>query len=198
MKYVFIFLLFYTELAAQELTGVWKGYFYTYGNKQFQDIQLYEFEVHLIQLDSNTLQMITTTFQKEKFYCQANAKGTYNFNTKQIIINEYELNDIKYIDKKNACLMKCVLTLSTEKNEKILKGDFTSKNNYTNSECGKGSVHLEKKPFPLSEKLLKFAKKYNKLKNQELAKIDSCNNLKNKMTQEIKGTNKYLKVVPNY
>ena len=194
MKYVFIFLLFYTELAAQELTGVWKGYFITFSNKPFQDIQTYEFEVHLLQLDSNTLQMITISFQKEKFYCQANAKGTFNRKTKQIIINEYELNDIKYVDKKNACLMQCVLTLSTEKNKKTLKGEFNSKNNYTNSECGKGFVSLEKKPFPLSEKLLKTAKKFNKFKYIELTKADTCiNNLKNKMNQDIKGSNIYFK-----
>lgn len=122
------------------LTGVWRGFF-TSGSGFFQE--KYKYEVQIGQLSNNGLKGVTYSYRTTVFYGKANVAGMYTPSTKNVILKENKLIEVKMASG-DACLMTCYLEYSKAGNTEILEGTFTSINTQTKSDCGSGRVYLEK------------------------------------------------------
>ena len=79
-------------------------------------------------------------------------QGIYTANTKNVIIRELKMLDMKISDNTSPCLMTCYLEYSKNSiGKETLIGTFTSISN-KNKDCGGGTVYLEKVPTTDFEK----------------------------------------------
>lgn len=145
MKYSFTllyFLLVFTlSSVAQNITGIWKGYFVqnTFGFSEDR----YKFEVQIEQLTNNALNGVTYSYKTTVFYGKAEAKGIYTKKTNNILLNEIKLVDLKISDQSQPCLMTCYLEYNKMGDIETLTGTYSSRN-LKNTDCGSGKVYLEK------------------------------------------------------
>jgi hypothetical protein len=146
MKYRFTllyFLLFFSLTAvAQNLTGIWRGYFVqnTYG---YSDDR-YKFEVQLDQSGNNAVHGVTYSYKTTVFYGKADITGIYTKKTNNLIINETKLVEVKIGDLSEPCLMTCYLEYNKMGNIETLTGTYSSRNLKDKGDCGSGKVYLEK------------------------------------------------------
>lgn len=124
------------------LTGVWRGFF-TSGMGFFQE--KYRYEVQLGQLNTNGIKGVTYSYKTTVFYGKANLAGMYTPATKNLVLKENRLLEVK-MSGGDACLMTCYLEYSKAGDVEILEGTFTSVNLKTKTDCGSGRVYLEKVP----------------------------------------------------
>lgn len=123
------------------LTGVWRGYF-TSGIGFFQE--RYKYEVQLGQLSSNAMKGVTYSYKTTVFYGKANLSGIYTPGTKNLVIKETKLVEVKIRDMSEPCLMTCYLEYSKIGGVEVLEGTFTSVSLKSGNDCGSGKVYLEK------------------------------------------------------
>ena len=139
------FILAFTFIRAQELTGIWRGYFNS-GYGYFK--QQYKYEVQINQLGNNAsqkgVQGVTYSYHSTVFYGKATLQGIYDSKNKSITIKETQLVELKIADKSEPCLMTCYLDYRKEGKTEILEGPFTSVNVKSKTDCGSGYVYLEK------------------------------------------------------
>jgi hypothetical protein len=146
MKFKFTllyFLLFFTFSAyAQNITGIWRGYFvqnsYGYADDR------YKFEVQLDQLSNNGVHGVTYSYKTTVFYGKADVTGIYTKKTNNLIINETKLVEVKIGDLSEPCLMTCYLEYNKMGNIETLTGTYSSRNLKDKGDCGSGKVYLEK------------------------------------------------------
>jgi hypothetical protein len=132
-----------TIAAKSEISGVWRGFF-TSGSGFFQE--KYKYEVQVGQLTNNGIKGVTYSYKTTVFYGKANLAGMYTPSTKNLVLKENKLVEVK-MTSGDACLMTCYLEYSKVGNTEILEGTFTSVNvNDNNRDCGSGRVYLEKVP----------------------------------------------------
>ncbi len=124
------------------LTGVWRGFF-TSGMGFFQE--KYRYEVQIGQLSTNGIKGVTYSYKTTVFYGKANLAGMYTPSTKNLVLKENKLIEVK-MSGGEACLMTCYLEYSKVGNTEMLEGTFTSMNIKTKADCGSGRVYLEKVP----------------------------------------------------
>src|SRR5919198_1814444 len=148
MKFRLIFaacLLITSFIRAQEITGIWRGYFNS-GYGYFK--QQYKYEVQINQLRNTAsmkgLQGVTYSYHSTVFYGKATLQGIYDAKNKSLTIKEIELVELKIADKSDPCLMTCYLDYRKEGTVEILEGTFTSVNVRSKTDCGSGYVYLEK------------------------------------------------------
>lgn len=146
MKYSFTLLYFLLAFSltsgAQNITGIWKGYF-VQSNFGFSE-ERYKFEVQIEQLPNNGLNGVTYSYKTTVFYGKAEAKGIYTKKTNNILLNEIKLVDLKISDQSQPCLMTCYLEYNKMGEVETLSGTYSSRNVKSNSDCGTGKVYLEK------------------------------------------------------
>src|SRR4030095_1119568 len=139
------FILACTFIRAQDLTGIWRGYFNS-GYGYFK--QQYKYEVQINQLGNNAsqkgVQGVTYSYHSTVFYGKATLQGIYDSKNKSITIRETQLVELKIADKSEPCLMTCYLDYRKEGSTEILEGSFTSVNVKSKTDCGSGYVYLEK------------------------------------------------------
>ncbi len=129
--------------AKSEISGVWRGFF-TSGSGFFQE--KYKYEVQVGQLTNNGIKGVTYSYKTTVFYGKANLAGMYTPSTKNLVLKENKLVEVK-MTSGDACLMTCYLEYSKVGNTEVLEGTFTSVNvNDNNRDCGSGRVYLEKVP----------------------------------------------------
>lgn len=168
MKYNFTLLcllLLSLTTTAQNVTGIWKGYFVQNNFGFYED--RYRFEVQVEQLPNNALNGVTYSYKTTVFYGKAEAKGIYTKSTKNVLINELKLVDLKIGDKSEPCLMTCYLEYDRMGNIETLTGTYSSRNVKDKSDCGSGKVYLEKtttSDFYKEEFLVKREKELSKRK----------------------------------
>ncbi|WP_153796079.1 hypothetical protein [Foetidibacter luteolus] len=154
------------NLNAQEITGIWRGYFMS-GQGLYR--QKYKYEIQIEQLENNALNGVTYSYRTTIFYGKATMRGIYMKTAKNILIQELKLVELKIADKSEPCVMTCYLDYAREGDLEILEGTFTSVNANTKADCGAGTVYLEKVPesdFQKEDFLVKYE---NKKKEDELA-----------------------------
>lgn len=147
-KALLIPLLFLSSLIhAQDITGIWRGYFNS-GYGVFK--QQYKYEVQINQLtnkaDLKGLEGVTYSYHSTTFYGKALLQGIYDNKNKSLTIKETKLVELKISDQSEPCVMTCYLDYRKEGNIEILEGTFTSVNAKTKSDCGSGYVYLERVP----------------------------------------------------
>jgi hypothetical protein len=134
-----------TFIHAQDITGIWRGYFNS-GYGYFK--QQYKYEVQINQLGNNAsqkgVQGVTYSYHSTVFYGKATLQGIYDSKNKSITIKETQLVELKIADKSEPCLMTCYLDYRKEGKTEILEGTFTSINAKSKTDCGSGYVYLER------------------------------------------------------
>lgn len=169
MKYKFTLLNFLLLLTifsnAQNITGIWKGYFVQNTLGLYED--RYKFEVQVAQLSNDALNGVTYSYKTTVFYGKAEAKGIYTKSTNNIILNELKLVDLKIAEKSEPCLMTCYLEYNKMGDLETLTGTYSSRNVTNKTDCGSGKVYLEKTTTSDFYKEDFVTKRENELKKKE-------------------------------
>jgi hypothetical protein len=169
MRYKFTllsFLLVFTIGShAQNVTGIWRGYFVqnTFGFLEDK----YKFEVQVEQLANNALNGVTYSYKTTVFYGKAEAKGIHTKKTNNILLNEIKLVDLKISDQSQPCLMTCYLEYAKMGDIETMTGTYSSRNLKSGSDCGSGKVYLEKSTTTDFYKEDFLVKRENELKKKD-------------------------------
>src|SRR3954464_1208371 len=162
---LYFLLVFSFASSAQNITGIWKGYF-VQNNFGFSEDR-YRFEVQIEQLANNALNGVTYSYKTTVFYGKAEAKGIHTKKTNNILLNEIKLVDLKIADKSEPCLMTCYLEYDKLGDVETLTGTYSSRNVKSNSDCGVGKVYLEKSTESDFYKEDFLVKRENELKKKD-------------------------------
>lgn len=139
---LFILLSFISN--AQDLTGIWRGYFVQNTFGIYED--RYKFEIQIEQTKNNAIKGVTYSYKTTVFYGKADLQGMYTKKSKNLIINETKLFEVKISDESTPCLMTCYLDFDKMGELETLSGTYTSRNLKSLKDCGNGKVYLEKVP----------------------------------------------------
>lgn len=149
LKYTLFLLSFFISLSlfAQDVTGIWRGSFYSgYGIYK----QQYKYEVQINELNGNAsqhaVQGVTYSYRTTEFYGKATLSGMFDKRSKSITIKETKLVELRMAQNSEACLMTCYLDYQKIGKKEILSGTFSSVFVSNGGDCGTGSVYLEKVP----------------------------------------------------
>jgi len=131
---------------AQNLTGIWRGYFIT------DNMLQYRYEVQMEQTSKNTLSGVTYSYLGKSFYGKTSMTGNFKEVSGMTLIQEIKTIEVKMSLGSVACIQKCLLTYTKSGREEFLEGTFTSvfeKNDsasgYIKGEnCGGGGMYLRK------------------------------------------------------
>jgi predicted CopG family antitoxin len=143
----FLFFLGFT-LQAQDITGIWRGYFNSgYGSLK----QHYKYEVQINQLsgkrgpgNAKAIKGVTYSYRLKSFYGKARFVGIYNDQTKEITLKEDTLVEIKMDAESFSCLMTCYLAYHKVDNTEVLQGSFSSVESKSGRDCPGGNIYLER------------------------------------------------------
>jgi len=143
---VFTFLPAFSFLSsAQDITGIWRGYFIT------DDGDQYRFEVQMEQ-SNNTLSGVTYSYREKQFYGKCTMTGNFSNSSGNALIQEIKTIEVKMSLANVACIQKCRLTYAKSGKEEFLEGTFSSVIERTDSlggrrkgdDCGGGKMILRK------------------------------------------------------
>jgi len=148
-KFVLAFFTFLPAFSvssfAQNLTGIWRGYFIT------DDGEQYRFEVQVEQ-KKNSLAGVTYSYQDKRFYGKCTMTGNFSNASGNALIQEIKTIEVKMSLYSVACIQKCRLTYAKSGKEEFLEGTFSSVFEKTDSlggkirgeDCGGGKMVLRK------------------------------------------------------
>src|SRR5688572_15504236 len=145
---IFTFLPTFSVLSfAQNITGIWRGYFIT------DDGEQYRFEVQ-IEHNKNSLSGVTYSYQDKRFYGKCTMTGNYSNASGNALIQEIKTIEVRMALTSVACIQKCLLSYVKSGNEEFLEGEFSSIYEKTDSlrevfrggDCGGGKMVLRKVP----------------------------------------------------
>ena len=133
------------SLVAQNLTGIWRGYFVTNDGEKYK----LEFQVNI---PSSTFSSgVSYSYLDVRFYGKATMTGSYNESSKNLKIREIKTVEIKNMNGSGACIMNYDLFYDKSGKEEFLEGTFLGKpevkdkpNPYSWGDCGGGKVYLRK------------------------------------------------------
>lgn len=131
--------------AAQDLTGIWRGQFQQ-NNRMAQLMNIddrYKFEVQIDQR-GKAFSGVTYSYKTTEFYGKATAKGTINYASQKVLLEEIKIVDVRMRMGSDACIMTCFLQYSRNGDEEFLEGRYSSMNTRDSSDCGKGTLFLRK------------------------------------------------------
>lgn len=139
---------FSIQLNAQDLTGIWRGYFITDNGLQ------YRFEVQIIQSGKNTLSGVTYSYQDKSFYGKSTMTGNFTSASGNALIQEIKTIEVKMQTGHMTCIQKCLLNYARSGREEFLEGIFSSIVEKTDTlygsvrgdDCGGGKMFLRKVP----------------------------------------------------
>ena len=131
---------------AQDLTGIWRGYFITENGDQ------YKYEVQLNQTKKAGLSGVTYSYLDTRFYGKATFTGNYTKASNAALVQEIKTVEVKMEGGSLACIMKCRLVYDRSGKEEFLEGAYTSTYEKADmffgrkrgGDCGGGKVFLRK------------------------------------------------------
>src|ERR1700693_668569 len=88
--------------SAQDLTGIWKGYFITNDGEQ------YKLEFQVKQNNSSSVTGVSYSYLDVRFYGKATMSGSLNRSEKQFQIQELRTVEVKNMGGGGTCLMKYI------------------------------------------------------------------------------------------
>src|SRR5579862_2685859 len=125
-RLILFFLVISSSLFSQDLTGIWRGSFYA-GAGPFREY--YKYEVQIDQMKDNALQGVTYSYRTTVFYGKATFEGIWFPKSKNVLVKELKLIELKVAGNTDACAMTCDLDYSKDDDGKeVLSGTFTSVN----------------------------------------------------------------------
>lgn len=145
-----VFIFFHFPLCifsqAQDLTGIWKGYFITDGGEQYK----LEFQIK----ENKTLSVtgVSYSYLDVRFYGKATMTGSFNKQEQKFQIQELRTVEVKNLQGGGTCLMKYIFSYDKSGREQFLEGTFIGrgedrtnpKNSGEWGDCGGGKVYLRK------------------------------------------------------
>lgn len=142
---LFLATLFQQNSSAQNLTGIWRGYFMTdVGEK-------YKLEFQVNTPETNFSSGVSYSYLDVRFYGKATMTGSFNKANRNLKIREIKTVELKNIGGGGACIMNYDLFYSRSGDDEFLQGTFLGKpevkgreNPYSWGDCGGGRVYLEK------------------------------------------------------
>lgn len=165
----FVFCATFSNAYAQNLTGIWRGYFITDGADQ------YKYEVQLDQSKTKRLTGVTYSYLDTRFYGKATFTGNLNTAGSTALIQEIKTVELRMSGGSMACIMKCNVVYSRSGNEEFLEGTYVSTYEKGNDlfglkrggNCGGGKLFLRKVPTSdfYVEPFLRNKPGYNKPQN---------------------------------
>lgn len=167
--FTYIALLVTTFGFSQNLTGIWRGYFISNASYHLRTGQFvqekYKYEVQIDNLPNNQIEGVTYSYKTTVFYGKALMQGIFTKSTKVLLLKETKMVEEKHSDQTFVCPMTCYLDYKKSKIDKkeTLQGTYTSINSTDGSECGSGTVYLEKVPTTEFEKEDFLIKKENQV-----------------------------------
>ena len=135
--------LFGTAVPAQQLSGIWKGYFVTKEQNQ------YKIEVQ-IKEKGGQLTGVTYSYLDVRFYGKATMTGNADKKLGKVLMQEIKTVEVRSSDSSETCIMNYQLSYSRSGNEEYLEGTYTSKyekngnENRKGADCGGGIVFLRR------------------------------------------------------
>ena len=141
-----VIFLFQFSTAAQDLTGIWRGYFITeYGEN-------YKLEFQIIQNKSSIVTGVSYSYLDVRFYGKANMTGRYLRSEKQFQIQETKTVEVKSTTGGGTCIMNYNFSYVKSGPEEFLEGSYVGKSeNRMNprlngqwGDCGGGKVFLRR------------------------------------------------------
>jgi len=133
--------------SAQDLTGIWKGYFITNDGEQYK----LEFQVKQNNT-SSSITGVSYSYLDVRFYGKATMSGSWNRSENQFQIQELRTVEVKNISGGGTCLMKYNFVYDKSGREEFLEGTFIGrsedranpKNDGNWGDCGGGKVYLRR------------------------------------------------------
>ena len=135
-----------STLEAQKLTGIWRGYFSAATGIFRDDIgeEMYKYEVQIDQQTDNSVKGVTYSYKSTVFYGKSTMQGIYTASSKNFILKELKLVELKIGSNSEPCLMTCYLDYVKIGKLEVLQGTFISTNAKNKKDCGSGKVYLER------------------------------------------------------
>jgi hypothetical protein len=100
--------------------------------------------VQIDQLPNASLHGVTYSYLTTVFYGKASFQGIWFPKSKNAIVKELKLIEVRMAEGSDACAMTCDLAYSKNGNKETLQGTFTSVNTDSKDDCGSGTVYLER------------------------------------------------------
>jgi hypothetical protein len=141
--FTLIISLLINSLSAQDMSGIWRGYFVT------ENYDHYKFELQIRQT-GNSVTGVSYSYLSTVFYGKASLTGSYNKEGKKILIQEIRTVEVRMSGGSAACIMKCNFEYSRSGKEEFLEGTYTSKFEKDGlltkkgENCGGGKVYLRR------------------------------------------------------
>jgi hypothetical protein len=131
---------------AQDITGIWKGYFISESN------EYYKLEFQIKQSNSNTVTGVSYSYLDIRFYGKATMTGNFLTNSSSFRIREIKTVEVKSTLGGATCIMNYNFKYSRSGKEEFLDGTFLSKFEPPYQlnppgkwgDCGNGKVFLRK------------------------------------------------------
>jgi hypothetical protein len=142
---LFVLLSIASFTHAQNLTGIWRGYFIT------SDFSQYKFELQIKQSGS-LISGVSYSYLTTVFYGKATLTGNFNKSAQSALIREIKTVELRMSGGSSACIMKCMFEYVRSGKEEFLEGTFTSAHEKDGfgvkrgDNCGGGKVYLRKVP----------------------------------------------------
>lgn len=127
----------------QDLTGIWRGYFFTSNHDN------YKFEIQIKQ-SGQSISGVSYSYLTTQFYGKASLTGVFTDKTDKVNLQEIRTLEVKNSDGSGVCIMNCQLTYSKSGREEYLEGSYgsiyekTDKENKAGEDCGSGTVFLRR------------------------------------------------------
>jgi hypothetical protein len=145
---VFTLLFVFCTAKAQNITGIWRGYFIT----EFSD--QYKFELQIVQNNTNRVTGVSYSYLDTRFYGKATLTGYFTPSSDKALIQETKTVEVRMSAGSVACIMKCNFTYIRSGKEEFLEGEYTSTYEETSQvegilkggNCGGGKIYLRKVP----------------------------------------------------
>jgi hypothetical protein len=136
----------FTTLSAQDVTGIWKGYFIT------ETGEYYKLEFQVLQKGSSGVTGVSYSYLDVRFYGKATMTGNFIRSSSSFRIREIKTVEVKSTMGGGTCIMNYDFVYSKSGKEEFLEGTYLGKfeNKYSSAstskwgDCGGGKVFLRK------------------------------------------------------
>ncbi|HUR67190.1 MAG TPA: hypothetical protein VMZ03_12645 [Chitinophagaceae bacterium] len=134
------------NLSAQDVTGIWKGYFIT------ESGEYYKLEFQVLQKGASGATGVSYSYLDVRFYGKATMTGNFIKSSSAFRIREIKTVEVKSTMGGGTCIMNYDLSYSKSGKEEFLEGTYLGKyeNKYSAAssgkwgDCGGGKVFLRK------------------------------------------------------
>ena len=141
-----IVMLFSFTSSAQDLTGIWRGYFITEMGENYR----LEFQIKLNR--SQSVSGVSYSYLDKRFYGKATMSGSFNRQGLLFQIQELKTTEVRSLTGGGTCLMNYKFSYVRSGKEEFLEGTYLGKsedrvnpaNNGEWGDCGGGKVYLRK------------------------------------------------------